>query len=65
MFSSGPRLITDPGQDIGSYVPHLMMHVPHLTPEALGEQAKRPDDPAIFRARRRAAARIVRAHFVD
>ncbi len=44
-----------------------MLYVPHLTPEALGGQAKRPGDPAIFRAARREAAWIVpvRADFVD
>lgn len=67
MFSSRQRLITDAGQDIGSYVPHLMIYVPYLTPEALGGQARRPSDPAIFRAARREAALIVpvRADFVD
>lgn len=67
MFSAGQRIITDAGQEIGSYVPHLMIYVPYLTPEVLGGQARRQGDPAVFRAGRRDAALIVpvRADFVD
>jgi hypothetical protein len=42
MMSSGQRLVSDDGQPRGAWRPHLMIHYPFLTGQALGHGA-RPD----------------------
>ncbi len=59
MFSAGQDIISDSGARLGAYVPHLMIYVPYVTPEALGGKPERRGDPMVFRAGQRGTAIIV------
>ena len=59
MLSAGQDIIADNGRRHGKFVPHLMVYVPYVTPEALGGKPTRRGDPVGFRAGRRGAAIII------
>ncbi len=59
MFSSDQNLYSDSGQQLGSWMPHLMIYVPYLNSEVIGGRRERGSDPVVFRAGRRDAALIV------